>query len=86
MTTFIPLFRVPLEDIRSQEDFLQNAALLFASQKRRLPTRDEVREIMEQYRYSESDPISVWDEMGLGERVHSMLDADKHGHTGWRKS
>lgn len=85
MTTFIPLFRVPLEDIRSQEDFLQVAALRFAGQERRLPTRDETRELVEQYRYSASDPISVWDEQRFGERVHSMLDADKHGHTGWRK-
>jgi len=40
---------------------------------------------MEQYRFNESDPVNRWEIERFGERVYSMLDADKHGHAGWQK-
>lgn len=77
---------LPLDSIRNQEGFLQATAEHFAGTEQRLPTRDETWELLERYRYNEQDPISRWEKDRFGERVHSMLDADKHGHTGWRKS
>jgi len=76
---------ITLDSIRDQEEFIQENALRWARNENRLPTRDETRKLMEQYRFNESDPVNRWEIERFGERVYSMLDADKHGHAGWQK-